>query len=186
MSNLKTLLLLLIFISSLFGEAKVYVGTHYALFTESFNDIDATSSSDLLAVKIGYGDIKAYAVEFSLEYAQNKSKIFSSSPTTQTDGDKIGFNVSLLKAFDFTYLYPYVKIGFGTGYLNIQRELQDSLAYGSFEGTIGSHIPLSSSFNLEFAYEMRHNSYESINTIVTKTSYSSVSNITYFGINYRY
>ncbi len=172
--------------SSLFAEAKVYLGTYYALYNESFNEVDASSSSDLVALKIGYGDIKAYAVEFSLEYAQNKAKIFSSTPASDSDGNKFGFNISLLKAFDFTYVYPYVKAGFGTGYLNIQRSLQDSLTYGSFQGTLGTYIPINDIFDAEVAYEIRHSSYQSVNQIVTKPSYSSVSNIVYFGLNFRY
>jgi len=172
--------------SSLFAEAKIYLGTHYALYNESFNEVDASSSSDLVALKIGYGDIKAYAVEFSVEYARNKSKVFSSTPTTSTDGNKFGFNVSLLKAFDFTYLYPYIKAGFGTGYLDVDRTLQDSLTYGSFQGTLGTYIPINDIFDAEVAYEIRHNSYKSVNQIITKPSFSSVSNIVYFGLNFRY
>ena len=172
--------------SSLFAEAKIYLGTHYALYNESFNEVDASSSSDLVALKIGYGDIKAYAVEFSLEYARNKSTVFSSTPTTATDGNKFGFNVALLKAFDLTYLYPFIKVGFGTGYLNIDRTLQDSLTYGSFQGTLGTYIPINDIFDAEVAYEIRHNSYQSVNQIVTKPSFSSVSNIVYFGLNFRY
>ena len=140
----------------------------------------------MATLKIGYGDIKAYAVEFSVEYARNKSKIFSSSPTASSDGNKFGFNVALMKAFDYTYLYPFVRVGFGTGYLDVERNLEKNLTYGSFQGSVGSFIPLSDSFDIEVAYELRHTSYEAVNYIVTKTSYSSVSNIGYFGINYRF
>ncbi|SFV55888.1 hypothetical protein MNB_SM-4-259 [hydrothermal vent metagenome] len=182
---MKLTILFLLLITSLYSESKVYMGLNYGIFSESFGDIDATSSSHITTVKIGYGDIKAYAVEFSFDYTQNNSKIFSST-NISSDGNKIGFNVSLLKSFDFNYLYPFIKVGFGTGSLAIDRALQSSLSYGSFQGSLGTYIPLSESFDIELGYELRHTSYESVNTIVTTTSYSSLVNIAYVGINYRY
>ncbi len=161
------------------------MGVNYGVFSENFSDIDAKSSSDIVTLKIGYGDIKAYAVEFSFDYMQNNSKIFSSTDVS-SDGDKIGFNINLLKSFDLNYLYPFIKIGFGAGSLTIERALQDTLSYGSFQGSVGTYIPLSESFDIELGYELRHTSYESINTVVANTSYSSLINIAYFGINYRY
>ena len=183
---MKKLLLFLLLFSSLYAQSTFYVGTNYGIFNETFSELDATSSSSMATLKVGYGDIKAYAIEFSVEYADNQSKIFSSNPAIEKDGDKYGFNISLLKSFDFNYLLPYIKVGFGTGYLDIDRSLQDSLTYGSFQLSLGSYIPLDDSFDLEIGYEIRHTSYEAINTIVTKTSYNSVNNIGYIGINYRY
>lgn len=161
------------------------MGLSYGVFNETFNDIEAKSSSDIATIKIGYGDIKAYAVEFSFDYMQNKSKIFSSTDIS-SDGDKMGFNINLLKSFDLNYLYPFIKVGFGAGSLTIQRALQNTLSYGSFQGSVGTYVPLSENFDVELGYELRHTSYQSINTVVTNTSYSSLINIAYFGINYRY
>ena len=173
-------------LSSLYAESTFYVGTSYGAFSEEFREIDASSSSSVTTLKVGYGDIKAFAVEFSVDYANNKSKIFSSSTTTPLDSDKYGFNISLLKSFDFNYVLPFVKVGFGTGYLNIDRTLQDSLTYGSFQMSAGTYIPINNSFDVELGYEVKHTSYQAINTIATKTSYSSVINTAYIGINYRY
>lgn len=173
--------------STLFADATPYIGTHIGIYTEKFSEIDATSSSSLANIKIGYGDRKAYAVELSLDYLNNNAKIFSSAPSTSSDGDKIGFNINLIKAFDFDiYALPFIKVGFGSGVHNIDRELQKSLAFGSFQLAFGTYLPLNKHFDLETGYEVRHISYEAINTITTKTSYNSVMNTMYFGINYRY
>jgi len=184
---LKKLILLLLLISSLFAEAKVYVGVSAGVFNETFSNIDASTSSAMSTVKIGYGNIKSYAVEFSLDYAYNRSKIFSSSPDVSKDGDKYGFNINLLKSFDWDiYVLPFVKVGFGTGILNIDRILQKDLSYGSFQLTLGTFVPISKSFDLELGYELRSTTYKGIDYIATKTSYDSVSNIAYMGINYRF
>ncbi|MEA1982127.1 MAG: outer membrane beta-barrel protein [Campylobacterota bacterium] len=184
---MKNIILFLLLISSLYGDAKVYVGFSGGTYTEVFDDIDASSSASIITSKIGYGDRKAYGVEFSLDYAKNNSKIFSTSPDMHTDGDRYGFNVSLLKAFDFDiYALPFVKVGFGTGFLDIDRELQKNLTYGTFQLTLGTYIPLGDHFDIELGYEIKHTSYEAINTIVTQTSYGSKTNSAYLGVNYRY
>jgi len=163
------------------------MGLSAGAFNETFDTIEASNSSAMATFKVGYGDIKAYAVEFSLDYAYNRSKIFSTSADVSRDGNKYGFNVSLLKSFDWDiYILPFVKVGFGTGFLDIDRTLQKNLSYGSFQGTLGTFVPLNNDIDLELGYEIRSTSYEAINTIVTKTSYSSLSNIAYMGINYRF
>lgn len=184
---MKNIILFLLLVSSLYSDSKVYVGVTGGAFVETFDDIDASSSASIASLKIGYGDRKAYAVEFSVDYAQNNSKIFSTSSEVDKDGNKYGFNVSLLKAFDFDiYLLPFAKVGFGSGFLDIDRALQKNLSYGTFSFGAGTYLPLSEHFDIEVGYEIRHTSYEAINTIVTQTSYSSTTNIAYFGINYRY
>jgi len=183
---LKKIILFFSLLSSLYAESTFYVGVNYGAFDEEFSELDASSSTSIATLQFGYGDIKAYAVEFSLDYSKNRSKIFSSASSTPFDGDKYGFNVSLLKAFDFDYALPFIKIGFGTGYLEIDRTLQDSLSYGSFQLSVGSYIPLNNSFDIELGYEIKHISYEAIDTITTNTSYNSVQNRAYLGINYRY
>lgn len=184
---MKKITLFLLLISSLYAQSQVYVGVSSGVYNESFNEIDATNSAIISTLKVGYGNKKAYSVEFSLDYMPNDSKIFSSSPDATADGDRLGFNVNLQKSFDFNiYVLPYVKVGFGTGVFSIERKLQDKLSYGSFQFTLGSYLPLSKDVDLELGYEVRHTSYEAINVIVTKTSYTSIVNIAYFGINYRF
>ena len=184
---MKKLLLIGLFVSSLYSDAKIYLGVNGGVFNEDFRTVDASSSAEMASIKIGYGIREAYAVEFSVDYFKNKSKVFSSSPTVTTDGDKIGFNVNLMKAFDFgIYILPFVKVGFGTGFLDIERELQDRLSYGSFQGSLGCFLPISEHSDIELGYEIRGSSYEYIDSIDTKTSHDSTINIAYFGINYRF
>jgi opacity protein-like surface antigen len=92
-----------------------------------------------------------------------------------------------MKAFDFgIYVLPFVKVGFGTGYLDIERELQDRISYGSFQGSLGFFIPMDEHSDIELGYEARSNSYEYIDAIATKTSYDSTINTAYVGVNYRF
>ncbi len=184
---MKKILLFLLLLTTLFADARPYIGTHLGIYNEKFSEIDARSSSTLANIKIGYGNREAYSIEFSLDYLNNNAKIFSSAPSANKDGKKIGFNISLVKAFDFDiYALPFVKVGFGSGVQNIDRKLQKSLAFGSFQLVLGTYVPLNRYLDLEIGYEIKHISYEAINTITKKISYNSVMNTLYFGINYRY
>lgn len=184
---MKILLLFFLLLSSLYAKSSIYIGTNTGIYHESFNKVKASSSGEIATFQVGYGDRKAYAVEFSLDYSQNSAKVFSSSTDVSKDGDRYGLNISLLKAFDFNiYALPFVKVGFGTGTFDIKRTLQKSLTYGTFNFTLGTFLPLSQHFDAEVGYEIRETSYESIDTIATKTSYGSLINIAYMGINYRF
>lgn len=184
---MKKIILFLLLISSLYAEARVYLGMSGGFYNETFTTLEASNSGTMATLKVGYGDIKSYAVEFSIDYAKNNSKIFSAPNSLSNDGNKYGFNVSLLKSFDWDiYILPFIRVGFGSGFLDIDRVLQKSLSYGSFQGSIGSFIPLSDNFDVELGYEIRSTSYEGIDTITQKTSESSLSNIAYIGVNYRF
>lgn len=184
---MKKILLFLLVISSLYCNDKFYLGTNYGYYQEKFSIINANNTSTISRIKVGYGDIKSYAIEFSLDYLPNQSKIFSSSTNVTKDGDKIGFNVALIKAFDFNIgLYPFAKVGFGTGFMDIKREIQNSLSYGSFNLSAGTFVPLSDTIDLELGYEYRSVSYQAVDTIVTKRRISSNANIVYIGFNVRF
>jgi opacity protein-like surface antigen len=184
---LKKIILFLLLYSSIYADSHPYLGLSVGAYNEKFTEFEAISSSQTATLKAGYGDIKAYAVEFSFEYANNKSKIFSSSADTAHDSDKYGLNVNLLKSFDFDiYVLPFVKVGFGTGFLKIDRALQKNLSYGSFNAAIGTFLPLNETIDLELGYEYRHVSYEKIDTVVDKISYGSNLNMAYMGLNYRF
>ncbi len=184
---MKKIILFLLLYASIHADSQPYIGLGYGISNENFTAIEAVSSSPVAILKAGYGDIKSYAVEFSLEYTMNQSKIFSSSTSSANDSNKLGFNVNLLKSFDFDiYILPFVKIGFGTGYLKINRALQKHLTYGSFNATLGTYVPLNNDIDLELGYEYRHLSYEKIDTVVEKTSYDSNLHMAYIGLNYRF
>jgi hypothetical protein len=180
----KKITLFLVLLSSyLYANAGIYVGIGGGGYWENFTKENLKSSSAMGALKIGYGDRKRYSIELSIDYLKNDSTIFSSSGE---DGDKFGFNVALIKAFDFHYLYPYMKAGFGSGLLTIQRELQTSLSYGSYNLATGAFIPLNKTLDLELSYEYRYNTYQGVNTISQRVRYESHINIFYSGINIRF
>lgn len=184
---MKKLILFLLLSASLLAESRLFMGVKVGVFNEIFDTIEAYNSSSITTLKIGYGDLESYAIEFSLDYSPNNSKIFSSSNDIAHDGDKYGFSVSLLKSFNLDiYILPFIRIGFGTGFLDIDRELQQSLTYGSFQGALGTFIPVNDDFDLELGYEVRGSSYQAVDKITRNISYGSVSNIAYIGINYRF
>lgn len=159
------------------------MGANYGVFDEEFSsDLDAQSSSKSAGVKIGYGDREAYAVEFSLQRSENESKIFSNN-----DDVKYSINVELIKSFDFgIYVNPFFKAGFGTGTMEIERELQDRLHFGSFNLGMGAFIPLNEHFDLELGYDYKFITYEDIDYITKKISYESTINTLYVGFNVRF
>ena len=185
---MKKIVLFLLLMSSLFAEAKVYFGANYGTFEEEFlTNTEASSSTNIATIKAGYGVREAYAVEISLEYIDNQSKIFSSDSNVDVDGTKYGMNVNLLKAFDLDiYLLPYMKMGFGAGFFDINRVLQNRLFYSSFNLGTGIFIPINENLDFEIGYEYKYTSYESVDIIAKQINHKSNANIAYFGFNVRF
>ena len=182
--NLKKIILLTLLITSLYSEATIYVGADYGYYNEEFSNLDAKSSSSTARIKVGYGDIKAYAVEISVDYSINESNIFSSQGE---DGDKIGFDLALIKAYNFNkYFYPYLRVGFGSGEMEIARATQSKLSYGSFNLGAGLYIPVHKNVDIELSYLYKDVSYEAIDFIAYKKSYKSKINSAAIGINVRF
>lgn len=183
----KTILSLLLFSSFLFGDAKAYFGITSQIVEENFKTADATSSStQSLSIKAGYGIREAYAIEINLEYIQNKSKIFSTG-NTEFDGDKYSINVELVKSFDLNiYVLPFIKAGFGAGSMKIDRLLDDTLSFGSFNLGTGILIPLNDNFDFELGYKYKSFSYEGLDLIASTVVHTSSSDSAYFGFNVRY
>ena len=88
---MKKITLFLLLISSLYSDALLYVGLGHGYYEESYTDVDAQSSNTISTFKIGYGERKAYAVEFSLENLKNTAKIFSLD-----DSNKNTININLI------------------------------------------------------------------------------------------
>ena len=180
----KIILSLLLITSLLNAEAGVYFGTGYAYNNETvtYDTFEDTISNNALRFKIGYGDRAAYAIEFSLDYVDNKSSIFD-----EGDGKKYGFNIELLKAWDFNiFANPFLKAGFGAGYLETPADINNaSLTYGSWNLGAGFFIPLNEHFDIEFTYEYKYVSYQKLDNNLTINPTSSL-NIGYIGINYRF
>ncbi len=185
---MKKLLLFLTIFSTLYGfqyNAKFYVGTGGGIQNEIFSEdefSDVENSPAFGSLKFGYGDIKAYAIEIVLNYIDNQSNIFSPN-----DSSRYGMDVALLKAFPISkYAYPFIRGGFGAGEMKIERKLDDTLSYSSFNIGGGVFIPLINNFDMEVTYEYRFTSYESIDLIGKTLKPHSHINQLYVGINYRF
>ncbi|MBA1432730.1 MAG: outer membrane beta-barrel protein [Epsilonproteobacteria bacterium] len=181
---MKKITLLLLISSLLLAQSKIYLGTGYGYNQEdiSYNGSQLSVNNNAARVKIGYGDREAYAVELSFDYVDNNKEIFGPD-----DGQKYGFNVELLKAFDFgIYVNPFFKAGFGAGYLNTPEDVTNgSLTYGTFNLGTGLFIPINEHFDIEVAYEFKNVSYQKLGTNLTYSP-SSTLHIGYVGVNFRF
>ena len=180
---MKKILLFSLLITSLYSDAKIYLGASVGGYLEQLDSNSKSATTEMITLKAGYGDIKAYAVEFSLDYINNKTALFASG-----DGVKYGMNVSLLKSFDFDLFFiPFVRGGFGAGKMDSNAKAnKNSLAYGSFNLGIGSFIPLSDSFDLEVGYDYRAVTYEKADAGNSTSISKSNVNQLYVGVNYRF
>jgi hypothetical protein len=184
---LKKILLFSLLITSLYADAKIYMGVGGGYLHETFSDTASTTgSAEMARVKVGYGDREAYAVEFSLDMLKNDTNVFS---TSGEDGDKFGMNVELIKAFDFDIaINPYFKGGFGAGYFDIKHASKSSLNYGSFNLGLGFFIPINEHFDVEIGYDYKYVSYEKLTDSTGKIlkEIDSHMNGAYVGFNVRF
>jgi len=138
------------------------------------SSLELSENEDALRFKIGYGDRKSYAVEFSIDYIN-------------TDPKKYAFDVALLKAFDWgIYINPFVKAGFGAGILDNRDNENKSLTYGSFNLGAGLFLPLGEHFDVELSYEYKNRSFEKVNELDGTESRTSHVNLGYLGVNARF
>lgn len=174
---------LLLLSAAVFAEASFYMGAGYTYVKETANLTNSPSISNNGAViKLGYGEQKAYAIELSMNYIDNNSSLLSSD-----DQEKYGFDIELMKAWDFDiYALPFVRVGFGAGKMKSSaRTGKNAITYGSFNATLGTLIPLGDSFELEIAYEYKNISYQKADSDAS-TFPKSHQNGIYTGINYRF
>ena len=162
------------------------MGLGYDLYTESYTASASSlpsSTDNAVKLKVGYGIREAYAVEFSLDYVDHAS--YEEAP--QTGKAKYGFNIALMKAFDWNiFINPYIKAGFGAGILDNQGKKDKSLTYGSFDLGTGIFIPINSSYDIELGYEYKHLTYQKEDDQkLTEKNESNVNTI-YLGINVRF
>jgi len=180
--------LLLLSFTTLFASTNVYIGIGLSRVKETLDPYLAyipeqkSIDNSELAMKIGYGHRDGYAAELSLNYLQNHSKVYANG-----DAQKLGFNVSLLKAYDFgIYVNPFLKAGFGAGTLKSDVDTNNqSLTYGNFHLGGGFFIPLSSQMDIELAYQYRFISYEKID-LNNAANPKSHLNAIYAGFNIRF
>lgn len=178
---MKYFLLFSLLLTSLFAEAKLYVGTSVGIYQENYTDAENSDSLKTAKVKFGYGDIDAYAMEISLEAIEKDSAF-----TSVNQSERYALNVALLKAFNFDIGFnPYLKAGFGSGYYKQGAADSTTMHFGNYTLGGGFFIPVLEHVDFEIGYEYKYISYESEDTTTT-ASEKSHGNIGYLGVNVRF
>ena len=190
----RTLLSLFISVCSLFAfqyDAKFYMGIGGGAQYEKFTDEKGTKNTPAFgALKFGYGDRRAYAVEFVLNYIDNKSNIFSNN-----DKQRYGADVMFVKAYNISkYVYPLFRAGFGAGEMKVApvdlgyiSTNNKKLAYSSFNIGTGAFFPFNAHLDAEITYEYRFTSYQSYKDAngIEQKRHSHINQV-YVGLNYRF
>lgn len=132
---MRYIVILLFLIGSLYADAKAFIGLKTAYTNETYSvkyrgenyitDISALA----YGLKFGYGDIRSYALELSFLAQKFDKNVFS-------DNDSVNYLIDfdLIKSFDFGYdLLPFIKAGFGSGEMYINRNLETYVNNGYFK-----------------------------------------------------
>lgn len=186
---MKLLWMILLLPVILLAEAQPYLGVGGSSTAEMFTvenpGTDGRDESALFQaaqIKIGYGDPRAYAIEVALGYGRYDKNVFS-----EADTDYYYFDIALVKAFDIGWgFYPFLKIGMGTGELEVTRSTQSSLSSGSFFGGGGVYVPLGLGIELEASALYRGKHWEDADMIDAQTQSSSIAVEPYIGFNFRF
>ncbi len=187
---MRKILLSVFFSAVLWAESGVYIGAGGTMYNEDFtfnstgfasNEMSATYQGS--KIKIGYGERKAYAIEFSLSYGEYDKNIFSDD-----DGAQVFVDIDIIKAFDTDIgFYPFIKFGFGVGNLKIDRVLDSSVASGSFQVGGGFFIPIfGGDFELEASAVYRWKNFEGIDLVGDTAEIDSSVIEPYIGLGYRF
>jgi len=182
---LKKIILFLTIISSLYSsqnDAKFYFGLGYGYISENFSGGEGYDdvASQTANIKFGYGIRSSYAVEMAINYIEKDKDMFS-----QKDNDRYSFDLAVMKAFDFDiYINPFIKAGFGAGYLHTDNKDNSVISFSSYNLSTGIFIPMGESFDMELGYIYKYLSYERL-TSDSKKLHSNM-NVGYVGINYRF
>ena len=181
---MKKIILFSLLLTSLYSDAKIYMGVGGGIYNETLDDTASTSiSANMARVKVGYGIREAYAIEFSVDYVDNSEVLFAPN-----DGARYGLNVELIKAFDFDiYINPFVKAGFGMGYMETTiKDGEDSLSFGTYNLGLGTFIPVGEHFDIEVAYDYKYTSYQKVEQLSDSNIRKSMSHTGYVGVNVRF
>jgi len=143
---------------------------------------EETALLQAAAVKFGYGEMEAYAIEFLLGYGRYDQNIFSTN-----DRDYFFFDLSLIKAFETPWkIFPFIKVGFGTGELSVERASTQSLSSGSWFGGGGVYWPLGMGFDLETSVVYKLQRWQGLDMIGAEVTTYSRRIEPYVGINWRF
>ena len=169
---------------SLFAEAAGYIGLSIEDSTEFFvldgRTIDA--STPQYKIKAGYGDISGYAVEASFSYMDYATDVFSTN-----DGAAFMLDITLYKGWDVGYsLYPYLDIGIGMGDMEVERILEDSLTFSSFNFGGGVRYVINNTYDFDIGLNYKLRTWQSVSLVSESVDVTSHLVNPYIGINYHF
>jgi hypothetical protein len=175
--------------SALLADATGYVGLGGVMGIDSVtltNPGEAaqhtTANLQAVQIKAGYGNVHGYGIEFDVGYGYYDKNIFSVQDKSYTY-----FDLSMIKAFDFGVgFYPFLKLGYGTGTLEVKRALTNSVYSGTFFAGVGAYIPVAYGFDVEASVIYGSQSWEGLNMIGSEVVTNSTVVVPYLGLNYRF
>ncbi len=186
---MKKLILIILMSVAAWAQAGIYTGfgtsyssEHFTAISTGFEEKTMSAAMQSVKVKAGYGVRGGYAIEVALGYGEYDKNIFSDN-----DGEFISLDLDIIKSFDFDLGFqPFIKLGFGAGYMTVDRVLESSLANGSFQVGGGVYIPLGSSFEIEMNVIYRGRNWENVDLIGDPAEVSTSVVEPYIGLNYRF
>ncbi len=170
---------------SLFAEPTGYIGFSIEDSTEFFTlkgkDTIETSAPQY-KIKAGYGDIANYAVEAAFSYMDYGTNIFSAN-----DGAALMLDITLYKGWDAGYdLYPYLGIGIGMGDMKVDRKLENSLSFSSFNFGGGVRYVINQTYDFDIGFNYKLRTWQTISLIASDADVTSHLLNPYIGINYHF
>ncbi len=169
---------------SLFAEAASYIGFSIEDSSEYFavGDRDMTASTPQYKIKAGYGDIGGYTVEASFSYMDYATNVFS-----EDDGAALMLDITLYKGWDVGYnLYPYLGLGIGMGDMKVDRKLEGSLTFSSFNFGAGIRYVINRTYDFDLGLNYKLRSWQTISTVADSINVTSHLVNPYIGINYHF
>lgn len=169
---------------ALFAEAAGYIGLSVEDSTEIFvlDDKTIDASTPQYKVKAGYGDIAGYAVEASFSYMDYATNIFSTD-----DGAALMLDITLYKGWDVGYdFYPYLDVGIGMGDMKVERQLEESLSFSSFNFGAGIRYVINHTYDFDIGLNYKLRTWQNISLVSENIQVTSHLVNPYIGINYHF
>ncbi len=181
---MRFLLVLPLLYLSLFAEAAGYIGLSVEDSTEYFvaGDKTMTASTPQYKIKAGYGDIGSYAVEAAFSYMDYATNVFS-----ENDGAALMLDITLYRGWEVGYdLYPYLDVGIGMGDMKVDRQLESSLSFSSFNFGAGIRYVINDTYDFDFGLNYKLRTWQGVSLVSEKVDVTSHLINPYIGINYHF
>lgn len=182
---MRIIALLALLYFSLFAAPAGYIGFSIEDSTEFFvleGKDTINASTPQYKIKAGYGDVANYTVEASFSYMDYATNVFSSN-----DGAALMLDVTMYKGWDLGYdLYPYLGVGIGMGDMKVERQLEKSLSFSSFNFGGGIRYFVSDTYDFDIGMNYKLRTWESVSLVAEQVKVTSHLVNPYIGINYHF